>query len=135
MTTSENRKAVSYKSMREFMMILEERGLLKRINAEVDLDFEVGAISYRSLTRTGPGLLFENIKENPNKQLVTNIMYSLDHNFVIGLHQEYPQVSYAAGFSGHGFKFCSTVGEVMADLAEYRESSNDISIFSPSRFH
>ena len=78
MTTSENRKAVSYKSMREFMMILEERGLLKRINAEVDLDFEVGAISYRSLTRTGPGLLFENIKENPDKQLVTNIMYSLD---------------------------------------------------------
>ena len=60
---------------------------------------------------------------------------SPDHNFVIGLHQEYPQVSYAAGFSGHGFKFCSTVGEVMADLAEYRESSNDISIFSPSRFH
>ena len=78
MTTTGKRDAVSYKSMREFMMILEERGLLKRVTGEVDLDYEVGAISYRSLTRTGPGLLFDNIKNNPDKQLVTNIMYSLD---------------------------------------------------------
>ena len=78
LTTSMNRDPVAYKSMREYMMILEERGLLKRITAPVDLDYEVGAISYRDLVRTGPGLLFENIKDNPDKQLVTNIMYSLD---------------------------------------------------------
>ena len=78
MTTTPQRNPVSYKSMREYMMILEERGLLKRITAEVDLDYEVGAISYRDLVRTGPGLLFENIKDNPDKQLTTNIMYSLD---------------------------------------------------------
>ena len=78
LTTSTNRDPVAYKSMREYMMILEERGLLKRITAPVDLDYEVGAISYRDLVRTGPGLLFENIKDNPDKQLVTNIMYSLD---------------------------------------------------------
>ena len=78
MTTATKRDPVAYKSMREYMMILEERGLLKRVNAPVNLDHEVGAISYRSLTRTGPGLLFENIVDNPDKQLVTNIMYSLD---------------------------------------------------------
>ncbi len=76
--TTTNKQAVPYNSMREYMMILEERGLLKRITAPVDLDHEVGAISYRDLTRGGPGLLFENIKTHPGQTLVTNIMYSLD---------------------------------------------------------
>ena len=58
MTTSTTRDPVAYKSMREYMMILEERGLLKRVTAPVNLDYEVGTISYRDLTRTGPGLLF-----------------------------------------------------------------------------
>ena len=41
-----------------------------------------------------------------------------DGHFILDLHPGCPQVSIAAGFSGHGFKFCSVVGEVMADLAE-----------------
>ena len=76
--TSTPHDRVAYDSMREYMMILEERGFLKRINAEVDLDYESGAISYRSLVRNGPGLLFENVKDYPDMPLVTNIMYSLD---------------------------------------------------------
>lgn len=40
-----------------------------------------------------------------------------DENFILDLHPAFPQVSIAAGFSGHGFKFCSVVGEIMADLA------------------
>lgn len=39
-----------------------------------------------------------------------------DEHFVISLHPEYPQVAIAAGFSGHGFKFASVVGEILADL-------------------
>ena len=74
--TSTPRDRVAYDSMREYMMILEERGFLKRINAEVDLDYEIGAISYRSLVRNGPGLLFENVKDYPDMPLVTNIIYS-----------------------------------------------------------
>jgi len=42
---------------------------------------------------------------------------SLDEDFVLDLHPEFSQVSIAAGFSGHGFKFSSVVGEIMADLA------------------
>ena len=47
-------------------------------------------------------------------------MYTVtpDHNFVIDVHPRLPQVSVACGFSGHGFKFASTVGEILADLAE-----------------
>ncbi len=40
-----------------------------------------------------------------------------DENFILDLHPDFPQVSIAAGFSGHGFKFCPVVGEIMADLA------------------
>lgn len=42
---------------------------------------------------------------------------SPDSAFVLDLHPDFPQVSIAAGFSGHGFKFSSVVGEIMADLA------------------
>ena len=59
---------------------------------------------------------------------------SPDSNFIIGKHPEYPQVSFAAGFSGHGFKFCSVVGEIMADLAQHGETSHDIALFNPARF-
>ncbi len=78
MTTTESRSRVPYVSMREYMKVLEERGLLKRITALVDLDYELGAICYRDLVRGGPGLLFENIKGYPGMPLAANIMYSLD---------------------------------------------------------
>ena len=59
---------------------------------------------------------------------------SPDRHFIIGKHPQWPQVSFAAGFSGHGFKFCSVVGEVMADLAQRGETPHDISPFDPARF-
>ncbi|MBO9305970.1 N-methyl-L-tryptophan oxidase [Thermomicrobium sp.] len=40
-----------------------------------------------------------------------------DSHFVIDRHPEWPQVVFAAGFSGHGFKFASVMGEALADLA------------------
>ncbi len=59
---------------------------------------------------------------------------SPDRHFIIGQHPAWPQVSFAAGFSGHGFKFSSVIGEIMADLAERGESRHDISLFAPARF-
>ena len=59
---------------------------------------------------------------------------SPDGHFIIGSHPEYAQVTIAAGFSGHGFKFCSVVGEILADLAQEGETSHDIGMFSPRRF-
>ncbi len=58
---------------------------------------------------------------------------SPDEHFVIGLHPEHPQVSFAAGFSGHGFKFCSVVGEIMAELATAGGTRHDIRLFGPQR--
>ena len=41
---------------------------------------------------------------------------SPDEHFIIDRHPALPQVTLAAGFSGHGFKFASVVGEILADL-------------------
>lgn len=57
-----------------------------------------------------------------------------DLDFIISTHPEFPQVSVAAGFSGHGFKFCPVVGEVLANLALEGETSHPVGMFSPARF-
>jgi sarcosine oxidase len=56
-----------------------------------------------------------------------------DEHFVISVHPEHPQVTIAAGFSGHGFKFCGVVGEILADLVTTGETDHPIDLFSPTR--
>jgi sarcosine oxidase len=56
-----------------------------------------------------------------------------DEHFVISMHPHYPQVAIAAGFSGHGFKFCSVVGEILADLVTEGKTPHRIDLFSPTR--
>lgn len=57
-----------------------------------------------------------------------------DRHFIIDRHPEHPQVSYAAGFSGHGFKFGPTIGEVLADLAIEGSSRHDVAFLRAARF-
>jgi sarcosine oxidase len=57
-----------------------------------------------------------------------------DEDFVIDLHPEHPQISYAAGFSGHGFKFSSVIGEILADLATEGKTGHPIGFLRASRF-
>jgi sarcosine oxidase len=59
---------------------------------------------------------------------------SPDEHFIIDRLPESPQVSIAAGFSGHGFKFCSVIGEIMADLATDGATAHDIGLFRLDRF-
>ena len=59
---------------------------------------------------------------------------SPDEHFIIGPHPDNARVFLAAGFSGHGFKFCSIVGEILADLSQKGETSHDIGMFNPRRF-
>lgn len=57
-----------------------------------------------------------------------------DAHFVIDAHPDCPNVFIAGGFSGHGFKFCSVVGEILADLAQDGSTRHDISLFRATRF-
>lgn len=59
---------------------------------------------------------------------------SPDRHFILDLHPAHPEVAIAAGFSGHGYKFCSVVGEIMADLAQRGETGHDIEFFRLKRF-
>lgn len=56
-----------------------------------------------------------------------------DGHFIIDRHPDYPQISFASACSGHGFKFASVVGEIMADLSERGSTRHDISLFQLSR--
>jgi sarcosine oxidase len=46
-------------------------------------------------------------------------LYSMtpDEHFIIDVHPQQRNVAFAAGFSGHGFKFAPVIGEALADLA------------------
>jgi len=59
---------------------------------------------------------------------------SPDEHFLIDRHPESAHAVVAAGFSGHGFKFCSVVGEILADLALDGETRHDIELFRFARF-
>lgn len=59
---------------------------------------------------------------------------SPDQHFIIGKHPEDPRVLLAAGFSGHGFKFGTVIGEILAELTIEGETRQPIALFSPNRF-
>ncbi|MFC4305077.1 N-methyl-L-tryptophan oxidase [Cohnella boryungensis] len=57
-----------------------------------------------------------------------------DEHFIIDDHPEHPNVLLAGGFSGHGFKFASAVGELLADRIERGRWGQDLGLFAATRF-
>ncbi|MEN6430271.1 MAG: menaquinone biosynthesis decarboxylase [Coriobacteriales bacterium] len=51
---------MAFRDIREFMALLESKGQLQRISAEVDPHLEIGEITDRVSKQHGPALLFEN---------------------------------------------------------------------------
>jgi sarcosine oxidase len=71
----------------------------------------------------------------PTMQLSTCLFTnSPDEEFLIDTHPEYDSVVVAAGFSGHGFKFASVVGEILADLTIDGDTDHPIDRFRVDRF-
>jgi sarcosine oxidase len=58
---------------------------------------------------------------------------SPDEHFIIDRLPDHPQVAIAAGFSGHGFKFCSVIGEIMTELVVDGATRLDTSLFRLDR--
>ena len=81
------------------------------------------------LNRYMPGSAFH------TKSFLT-CMYTMtpDEHFIIDRHPAHAQVVFGCGFSGHGFKFATVVGEVLADLAISGETRHPIGFLSASRF-
>jgi sarcosine oxidase len=57
-----------------------------------------------------------------------------DHHFLIDAHPVFPNVLLASPCSGHGFKFASAIGEVVADIVTHGESAFDLAPFRLERF-
>lgn len=66
----------------------------------------------------------------------TTCMYTNtpDGHFVIDRHPRHPNVVLASPCSGHGFKFASVVGEILADLACTGQTAHSIEMFRLGRF-
>ncbi len=59
---------------------------------------------------------------------------SPDSHFILDTHPSHPNVTLACGFSGHGFKFSSVIGQAMADLALDGRTSLPIEFLRLGRF-
>jgi sarcosine oxidase len=58
---------------------------------------------------------------------------SRDDHFLLGRPAGHDAVTVGAGFSGHGFKFASVLGEVLADLAVDGVTDHDLRLFDVNR--
>ena len=63
-------------------------------------------------------------------------LYTLtpDKHFVVDNHPNYNHIAFGAGFSGHGFKFTTLMGKILAELALEGKTQHDTSLFKLSRF-
>lgn len=59
---------------------------------------------------------------------------SPDSHFIIDKHPRCDRATLACGFSGHGFKFVSVMGEVLADLATTGRTENPVGFLGLDRF-
>jgi sarcosine oxidase len=57
------------------------------------------------------------IPRRPTKEVICMYTMTPDKHFVVDYHPNFPEVCFAAGFSGHGFKFSSVMGEILCDLS------------------
>lgn len=57
-----------------------------------------------------------------------------DHDFLIDAHPAHPGVLLVSPCSGHGFKFASAIGEIVADVVTRGETAFDLAPFRLARF-
>lgn len=72
----------------------------------------------------------------PERTRFSVCMYSMtaDEHFLVDRHPRHPNVVLAGGFSGHGFKFSSVIGEILADLTLDGATKHPIGFLGLGRF-
>jgi sarcosine oxidase len=74
------------------------------------------------------------VSTDPVKTEVCMYTNTPDHDFLVGSPPGMHQLTILGGFSGHGFKFSSVMGEVAADLALHGTTEHPVEFLSPNRF-
>ncbi|MFW6639340.1 N-methyl-L-tryptophan oxidase [Nocardiopsis algeriensis] len=86
----------------------------------------------RRLAELAAGL--RGVEELPERMAPCMYTMTPDEHFVIGLRRDLPGLVLAGGFSGHGYKFASAVGEALSDLARHGRTDLPIGMFDPHRW-
>ncbi len=77
--------------------------------------------------------LFLGESGDPVRRSVCMYTMTPDEHFIVDHHPRREQVVFAAGFSGHGFKFAPVIGSVLADLAMDGQTQAPISFLRLNR--
>lgn len=95
-----------------------------------DCTFEDEAVLRAAIRRYFP------LADGPTMRLAACMFTNTpDEHFVIDALPDNPQVTVASPCSGHGYKFCSVIGEILADLAITGTTRFDLSLFRLGRLH
>ena len=68
---------MAYKDLREFIAVLEKKGLLVRVKAEVDPAWEINGVTNKLTREGGPAVIFENV--NDHKVPVLSELFGRSH--------------------------------------------------------
>lgn len=74
------------------------------------------------------------VKASPMRHARCFYTLSPDEHFIVDRHPAQPQVVFAAGLSGHGFKFTPVLGEVLAEMVLGENVTSPINFLGLSRF-
>lgn len=76
------------------------------------------------------------INLSPRRTRHETCLYTLtpDAHFIVDQHPMNPSVAFAAGLSGHGFKFTPVLGEILAELVVQGHTQQPIDFLSSDRF-
>ena len=80
-------REVQWQSLRDWLALVEKAGSLKRIFASVDVDEELGAITYMATRQeNAPALLFENLSGDPTQcRVLTNMLGASKERYALSV--------------------------------------------------
>ena len=89
-----------------------------------------------SLRSTCPGLPATLSEARSRLLHSATCLYTMtpDEDFIVDHHPEFKNVVFAAGFSGHGFKFAPVIALALADLVLQGKTALPIGFLSLGRF-
>lgn len=101
-----------------------------------DPDEEMAPFDFDSDSHDLRALLTKYMPNVESFKMGKTCMYTMtpDENFIIDHHPDNHNIIIASGFSGHGFKFSSVIGEIIRDIIIEKPLQYDINLFSISRF-
>lgn len=102
---------MAIKDLREFIALIERKGQLKRISAEVDPHLEIGEVTDRVSKDFGPGLVFENATRREDG-------FRYDMPVAINLFGTYERMAWALGVDADTgtWRDLDAVGKRLMDL-------------------